>query len=96
LIEPDSINDLFDNIKSNTRIVVPLVNDNLQPLCAFCHKSVLKKFNVSIDKGDYSLMKLLDQVNVEKVTIPPEDKEQFLNINYPEDLEKAEELLRKI
>lgn len=39
-------------------------------------------------------MKLLNQIEVEKVTIPPENVEQFLNINYQEDLKKAEELLK--
>ena len=94
LVKSETVNDLFNNIKSNTQVVVPLVNDNLQPLCAFYHKSVLNDFNAAIDKGYYSLMKLLRQIESVKVTIPIEDEEQFLNINYPEDLEEAEKFLR--
>ncbi|NHZ85466.1 MAG: NTP transferase domain-containing protein [Planctomycetia bacterium] len=93
VVETSSINDLYDNINSNTQVVLPNVNDNLQPLCAFYHKSVLKIFNAAIGIGDYSLMKLLDQIEVVKVIIPSEDEEQFLNINYPEDLKKAEDLI---
>ena len=95
LIETSSINYLYDNIKSNVQVVLPIIDDNLQPLCAFYHKSVLTNFNAAIDKGNYSLMKLLDQIEVEKITISPENEGQFLNINYPEDLKKAEELLKK-
>jgi len=94
LVEASIINELYDNIKSNTHVVLPIVDDDLQPLCAFYHKSLLKKFDAAIGKGDYSLMKLLKQIEVVKVTIPIEDEEQFLNINYQEDLKKAEELLK--
>ena len=92
LIKTSSITDIYDNIKSSTQVVLPIVSDNLQPLCAFYHKSVLKDFNNAIGKGDYSLMKLLDQIKTVKVTIPLDNKEQFLNINYTEDLKRAGEL----
>ncbi len=94
MVKINSISELHDNINSSAQIVLPIVDDDLQPLCAFYYKSVLKKFNAAIGKGDYSLMKLLKQIEVVKVTIPIEDEEQFLNINYQKDLEKAEELLK--
>jgi len=94
LITESIIIDLYKNIKSNKRVVSPIVGDKLQPLCAFYHKSMLTNFNAAIEKGDYSLMKLLDEIEVVKTTISPENEEQFLNINYPEDLEKAEKLIQ--
>ena len=96
LVNVKSINDMYAKIDSSTQVVLPNVNDCLQPLYAFYHISLLKYFNAAIDKGNYSLMKLLDKSEVKKVEIPTVDKEQFLNINYPEDLEKAEELLKKL
>lgn len=92
LVKVKSINYLYDNI--NAQVVVPIVDDKPQPLCAFYHNSVLKKFNMAIDGGDYSLMKLLNQIEAVKITISSENEEQFLNINYPGDLEKAAELLK--
>ena len=94
LVKMETVNNLYNNIKLNTQVAVPLVNDYLQPLCAFYHKSVLNDFSAAIAKGDYSLMKLLRQIGSIKVKIPIVHEEQFLNINYLEDLEKAEELLR--
>lgn len=94
MVKTSSINDLHNNINSSTQVVLPKVNNILQPLCAFYHKSVLKDFNAAIDGGDYSLLKLLNQIEVVKVTIPYENKAQFLNINYQEDIKKAEELLK--
>lgn len=92
LVKVRSINCLSENI--NAQVVVPIVNDKSQPLCAFYNNSVLKPFNTAIDRGDYSLMKLLDQIEIVKVTISSENEEQFLNINYPDDLEEAEGLLK--
>ncbi len=96
LINTNTINYLYGKMDSNKQTVIPFVVDRLQPLCAFYHNSVLKKFNTAIDKGDYSLMRLLKQIEMVKVLIPSENEEQFLNINYPEDLERAEEMLEKI
>ncbi len=94
LIETSTFNYLYDHIKSNVQVVLPIVNDNPQPLCAFYHKSIFKNFNTAIEKGDYRLMRLLDNLEVLKVTIPSNYDKQFLNINYQEDLKKAKELLK--
>lgn len=94
LVNTNSINNIYDSIDSNTQVVLPKINNNFQPLCAFYHKNVLKIFNAAINKGDYSLMKLLNQSEILKIAIPFDDDGQFLNINYPEDLQKAKELLR--
>ena len=81
LVKIISIYSLYNKIKSTAKVVLPIVGYNLQPLCAFYHKSILKDFNNAIDKGKYSLIKLLDQVEATKVIIPSEDEVQFLNIN---------------
>lgn len=95
LVKSNIINDLHSNINSNAQVIAPIVNDRPQPLCAFYHKSVLTNFNAAIDKSDYSLMKLLDEIDLVKITILLEDEEQFLNINYPEDLKEAKNILIK-
>jgi len=91
LVNPVTINGLIDKVKSNAQVVLPIVGDSPQPLCAFYHRSVLNDFNDAIEKGNYSLMRLLNQIDIAKVIIPLKNEEQFLNINYPEDLKKAEE-----
>jgi len=96
LVNSYIINELHSNINSKAQVIAPSVNNRLQPLCAFYHKSVLKNFNSAIEKGNYSLMKLLNQIDLVKITILLEDEEQFLNINYPEDLARATELFKNI
>ena len=94
LVEASIINELYGSITSSTQIVLPKVNNILQPLCAFYHKSVLKIFNSAISKGEYSLMKLMDQIEAVKFKIPFDNEKQFLNINYPQDLVEAEKILK--
>lgn len=94
LIRTSSINDLYDNINSNTQVVLPIVNNKIQPLCAFYHRSVLQDFTNAVAHGHYALYRIFDRFNVTKVQVPDNSKEQFLNINYPGDLEKAAELLK--
>ena len=93
LVSESIVNGLYNNINPTAQIILPTIDDNLQPLCAFYHKSVLKDFNNAVEKGEYSLMKLLDQFDVTKISIPSKDEEQFLNINYQEDLEEAKRFL---
>ena len=95
LIKDNIISSIYDNIDMEKHAVVPSVDNQLQQLCALYHKSILKYFNSAIEKGDFSLMRLLNQSDILKIAIPFNDNEQFLNINYPEDLEKAEEVLNK-
>ena len=95
LVKTNIINYLYKRIDEDNQAVIPLVNNRLQPLCAFYHKSVLKVFNNALAEGNYSLMKLLDEIKVVKHTIPSAYEDQFLNINYPEDLNKAEKSLAR-
>ena len=93
LIKPNIINSLYDSINSNAQVIAPIVNNRVQPLCAFYHKSVFKNLCIAIEKGDFKLIRLLDKLEILKVTIPVCDEEQFLNINYPKDLNKVKEML---
>ena len=92
-IKASTINYLFDQIGLNEQIVLPKINDRLQPLCAFYNKSVLSHFKKAITLGNYSLMLSFDKLLVNEVTVDNKYKDQFLNINYPEDLDKASKLL---
>lgn len=93
MINENIINDLYDNIDLDKQAVIPLLIDKLQPLCGFYNKSILGDFDESIKKKKYSLFKLLYQIDIAKIAIPLNLIKQFLNINYPKDLQKAEKLI---
>lgn len=93
-IKPSSINYLFDKIGLNDQIVLPKINNRLQPLCAFYNKSVLIHFKKAITLGNYSLKLSFDKLLVNEVHFNKKHEDQFMNINHPEDLVKASKLLR--
>jgi len=93
MVQTGTINNIYKSITSNTQVTLPAVEKRLQPLCAFYHKSVFKNFENAIVKGNYSLMKLLNHLEVKEINIDEKDIDQFLNINYPEDLEKLKSIL---
>ena len=92
-ITSSTINYLFAQFELKEQIVLPKINDRLQPLCAFYNKSVLNHFKNAIMLGHYSLILSFDQLLVNKVAVDNKFEDQFLNINYPEDLERALKIL---
>jgi molybdopterin-guanine dinucleotide biosynthesis protein A len=88
LIKTNIINYLYANIFLEKQAVIPLLNDKLQPLCGFYNKSILDEINKSINREEYSLFKLLYQLDIKKIAIPINMKKQFLNVNYKDDLKK--------
>jgi len=92
-IKSSTINYLFAQFELKEQIVLPKINDRLQPLCAFYNKSVLNHFKNAITLGHYSLILSFDQLLLNEVTVNNKYEDQFLNINCPEDLDKASKLL---
>ena len=88
------IKDLLDQIETGTQIVLPIIETRLQPLCAFYHGSVLDYFKNGINSKNYSLISKFENLSVKGIAIQDKDTKQFLNINYPEDLVKATDLLK--
>lgn len=70
---------------SNTLAVVPKhSNGNVEPLVALYHKSVHAYIETQIQKKDYKLVHLLNQIAVTYIDAGVEHL--FKNINYPNDL----------
>lgn len=83
---------------TGAQAVVPRWGDQLQPLCAVYHRSCLKAVEESRTKGKKRLIAFHDRVDIRIV-----DQEEvlafdplglsFFNVNTPEDLAAAEEIL---
>jgi len=94
LVKNGTISNISKEVKVTSEVVLSVVDSQNQPLCAFYSKEILPKINTAIKKKEYSLMKLLDQLDVAKIAISNNDIWQFLNVNYPADLKKAERILK--
>ena len=74
--------------------IIPRVKSRLQPLCAVYHRDLLPEINAALSIQRSSIHRLLEQLSTR---IIEEDEliangfasEMFLNVNTPEDLERA-------
>jgi molybdopterin-guanine dinucleotide biosynthesis protein A len=70
-----------------------------EPLCGFYNQSVLHKLNSFIEKGNYKLPDLFEEIAINRLNINEQTgiyhPGLFLNINTPTDLELAEKQMQK-
>lgn len=78
---------------------IPVHNGKLEPLCALYHKRILEPLNRIVQSGSLKISQIMDQFNVKYVSVENELQRHpyvFLNVNTPEDLNVAEEIIGKI
>ena len=98
-VETSIFIELLKQIK-NYQVVAPSHETFLvEPLCAYYATNVLSEIESAIDKGEFKMMNLLKRVRFKSV---PFDNNSaflsgvtFLNINYREDLLKAEKVIKE-
>lgn len=74
---------------ANADAAIPRSPDGaLHPACAAYHKRCLALVSESLDRGRFRLHGLLDRLTVHLVDVP----QDFVNVNTPEDLERAKAL----
>ncbi len=78
--------------------LMPLLEDGPHPLHSFYHRDLIEPIRANLEQGTLRLMGIARQQDVKKVA--PEDLEgfnwdptSFFNINTPEDLYRAEQML---
>jgi len=93
-------------------VVVPKVGGKLQPLCAAYHRDLLPQVENALNAGELSIHRLLEGVSTGIVNDPRPGNmyvieeqellaagfaaEMFLNVNTPEDLERARALAKTL
>ena len=98
LVSPDLLRELMRLLPGHDA-VVPLHNDRPQPLCASYGHDGTEAIRTRLERRELRLSSLLDDLDV--LYMPPEqwrawdlDGLSFLNLNRPEDIERAEAILR--
>jgi molybdopterin-guanine dinucleotide biosynthesis protein A len=81
--------------------IVPRVKSRLQPICAVYHRNLLPEINAALGQQQSSIHRLLERLSTR---IIEEDEliasgfapEMFLNVNTPEDLERARAIAKSM
>ncbi len=99
-LSPDLVAFLLGVMKeSECQAVLPSINGEREPLCAVYSRSILPVIERDLDAGVLRIKNTLSSLRVRTVEadeMRPYDPElrTFFNINTPEDLERAREMMR--
>ena len=85
------ISKLFQEIDNGYEIIVPQTEYGIEPLIAIYSKSLLEKIRTMLENGNHRLGKMIKDSNTKYVRF--ENKDVFTNLNYPEEYEKALEIV---
>ena len=91
LIDSKVFEKLWESKSENCDAVIPFSNDKIQVTCGFYHKRILGKLESEIEKGNYSIFKLLDNLNTSYVDFGEDYR--FMNMNIKKDMRAVEKIL---
>jgi len=82
-IHPSIFDKILQKIKENQAVVAVRDDGKLFPVLGYYRKSALEIIEKQIQKGDFKMQNLLNELNAETVVVP---ESELSNINFPEDL----------
>lgn len=91
-VSPQLLSNILDHI-GNNQIVVPTVNDHLEPLCGFYKKEILEELKEIIEMEVYPVHRVIEFFDHLALKINEEEMNAstvFTNINKPEDIEQID------
>ena len=100
-IKKELIELLLDSVEPNTDIVIPETSKGFEPLCSVYSKRCLKPMEKQLEKKILQIQRIFQKVRVKKIpenilrTIDP-DLVSFSNINTPEDLARAKQVIQSL
>ncbi len=99
-IQIDLINYLLNQIDPDLDVIVPMIDDHYEPLCAIYSKRCIAPIEEQLDRDDFTIIHFFDRVRLK--TIPAEaiqssDRRMlsFFNVNTPEVLRHSQRLADK-
>lgn len=91
-VSPQLLSNILTHI-GNNQIVVPTVNDNLEPLCGYYKKEILEELKEIIEMEVYPVHRVIEFFDHLALKINEEEMNTstvFTNINKPEDIEQID------
>lgn len=94
-VQPGLIRFLLEEIEPDLDVIVPLIDNHYEPLCAIYSKRCLPFIEAQLNCDDFAILNFFDRVNLK--TIPAQrirtvdsDMVSFYNVNTPEMLEASQ------
>ena len=98
-LKKEMIQAVLSAVEPNLDIVVPQTELGFEPLCAAYSRRCLKPVQIQLEKKQFQIQRLFKAMRTQKILEPhlreiDPDLISFFNINTPEDLEQARQMVR--
>jgi molybdopterin-guanine dinucleotide biosynthesis protein A len=98
-LKKELVETILTGIDNKSELIIPETRLGLEPMCAVYSKNCLKNLEHCLNHEKLKIMRCLKKVPVKKISekkLLQKDPDfiSFFNINTPEDLDKAEALIR--
>ncbi len=87
LINKSCLEFIWNSKIKDVESVIPIINNQIHPLCGLYHKSILHKLNSVLEIKEFSLQKFLKSINTQYINMN-NHKKKFINMNTKKDFEK--------
>jgi len=90
-LSPKLIELMISEIKKNPcEALVPRHNKGIEPLHSIYNRSIIEKAEIMLRQKEFRIRKIYKNINVNYFDVNLESEKIFFNINYPDDLKKAQ------
>lgn len=88
-LQPDLVRAILEEIRPDTDVVIPYINNFYQPLCAVYAKRCLPHIEDMLARNDFKIINFFDAVrlktiSMEKLVKADPGQRSFINVNTPE------------
>ena len=99
-IQPALIRFLLDQITPDLDVIVPVIGDHYEPLCAIYSKRCLEPIEEQLDRDDYTIIHFFDKVNLKTISAEAiqrtdSDMLSFFNVNTPDALQTSRRMVAR-
>jgi len=99
-VQPDLVRFLLGEIEPALDVIVPLIDNHYEPLCAIYSKRCLPFIEDQLDRDDFTILNFFDRINLktipaQRIKTADDGMVSFFNVNTPEALKASQNMVGK-
>ena len=99
-IQPSLVQFLLDELEPDIDVLVPVIGDHYEPLCAIYSKRCLPYIEDQLDRDDFTIINFFNLVNcksipAQRIQTADDEMISFYNVNTPDALKASQNIAAK-